>query len=73
MTCHPAYFSLNYDELLLGEGVSDDEFWRRYGPAPVGGADPFRARQIKVGGYCESGTERMAGIDTGACTERAEG
>lgn len=70
MSCHPAYFSLNYDELLLGENVTDDEFWRRYGTATMGGIDPFRARQIKVGGYCESGTARMVGSDTSACEKR---
>jgi hypothetical protein len=70
VSCHPAYFSLNYDELLLGENVTDDEFWRRYGPKTVGGIDPFIARQIKVGGYCETGTTGIDGTDQGACEKR---
>jgi hypothetical protein len=64
------YFSLTVDELLLGTSVSDDEFWRRYGPKALGGEDPFRARQIKIGGYCETGTTAVAGTDTGACGKR---
>jgi hypothetical protein len=72
VSCHPAYFSLNYDELLLGENVTDDEFWRRYGPKTVGGEDPFRTRSLKVGGYCETGTTGMAGHDSGL-REKREG
>lgn len=61
MTCHPAYFSLNYDELLLGENVTDEEFWARYTPAPVGrnvlqGQDPREAP-----GDMEQGAGRTEG------------
>jgi hypothetical protein len=64
------YFSLSFDELLLGTNVSDDEFWRRYGPKTVGGEDPFRTRSLKVGGYCETGATAVAGTDQGACEKR---
>jgi len=42
MSCHPAYMALSYDELLLGEEVSDVEFRHRYQ------AEGIRAENRKV-------------------------
>ncbi len=59
MTCHPAYFSLNYDELLLGEGVSEKEFRERYqATAPLRQGNELHSGG-KVGGVCEANPERI--------------
>jgi hypothetical protein len=42
MSCHPAYMALSYDELLMGEEVSDTEFRHRYQ------AEGIRAENRKV-------------------------
>lgn len=52
---HPAYFTLKYDELLLGEEVTDAEFWRRYRPRPGRKGLGLLSGSGKDGGSIDSG------------------
>lgn len=67
-------FSLSYEELRLGENVTTEQFNRRYRPhmaQAVRGRDIERAGQNEVGGNSGEGSERMAGINSQACSEWA--
>lgn len=71
MPCHPAYFSLNYDELLLGENYTDEEFRQRYQTPTLRRPNPGMGSRQRTaeGGGCESKTGSagaMARTDTDA-------
>ena len=69
MTCHPAFFTLTYDELLLGENISDEEFWSTYNPSRLGGTG---TRSAHIGGQAqnpEPSTERLGGVSQDSCAD----
>ena len=69
MTCHPAFFTLTYDELLLGENVSDEEFWATYNPSRLGHAGAFAARFGIKAESPEPSTERLVGVSQDSCAD----
>jgi len=69
MTCHPAYFTLTYDELLLGENVSNEEFWSTYNPSRLGRAGAFAARFGVKAQSPEPSAERLAGASSISCAD----